>query len=168
MENLLTPNYMLVILYLKMIFAAFLGTGIKLTNKANTLVKRADSTGFIYSTKEFLYDERKVIIGSALTIALILVIFSPIINPERMIPNDTPFNVWIFQFYRRAVFEVILFMALAFGGWSGIDAALKAFGVADKRWTKALDDQTTIADVSTNTTEKKPLPTIQEVKDSKK
>ncbi len=159
----------MIYLFLKLIFAALLGLGIKLANKAKTLNERASITGYAYNTATFLKDERFVILGSILTIALILLIASPIINPDALIPNDTPFNVWIFQFYRRSILEVILFLCLSFGGWAGMEAALRWFGVADKRWNKALDDSTTLAQEAKGTLgQKEQLPTIKEIKEANK
>lgn len=133
---------MIILLYIKLIFAAFLGLGIKLSNKAKTLNERAIAGNVEFSRRDFYKTDRFVIIGSILTIALLLLVLSPIINPESLIPNDTPFSVWIFQFYRRSILEVILFCALAFGGWAGMELALKMFGQADKRINKTINDTT--------------------------
>lgn len=125
--------------YLIIFLVAFLGMVLQMLLKIKSLQEKAKKANVIFSTKEYLRDDR---VSHAISIVTIIM-FMFFIN------EFVTFN---------AVVSKYLKIGFAFVGYSSADIASRIFSVVNKRINNAIDYKTTQSDLANGTADQ-PTPT---------
>ena len=130
---------LIILFYLKLIFAAICGQAINLIKKNKAMSAKAKTSQVSYEGFwKFVREDAISIWGTAFTIAFILLLIGEGANSDAIIVNNRTFTWWIFEFSAKAILNMVFISLMGTVGYVGMDIALAIFSVTNKKVNKAI------------------------------
>lgn len=124
---------MSLILFIKLIAAAMGGQFIQLLAKSKNIADKKALAKEPHSFWQFVYDDINTVVGAAVFIGILLLVFGEFLNPDALLVVNKTYSYWIFTFSAKSIFNIIAILLMSFFGYSGMDLALRIYSVGNKK-----------------------------------
>lgn len=143
---------MILLLNLKLLAAGIIGLYISLWAKNRSQAQKAALSNVEYGGfRQFWRDDRPTILTTLAAILLLFLFLGSGLNPETWADANKQIDFlggWV-TVTKRFIIEAILVALFSTCGYTGMDLALRFFGVTNRKINQVIDAKTTTADEAT-------------------